>query len=118
MSNKLLMIIVGAAGAILLFYYVLEKYREHKLVNRGLFEPLQDWQYNNFCRLAQREGYEDLFLAWMRQVRQKHGHSNIKLGHIFWVFQQCCHNEPVSFECEIPKFDDPKHCKVRFKFDR
>jgi len=106
---------VIVAAIFLLYPYIRRHRRSRWLLKKGMFEPLQNWQLDNYCQKARELKFEQEFLTWMRFIRGLYGHDNIKIGHAVWAIQQCCFKELPTDDSKVPKFDDPKKTRVTFK---
>ena len=56
------------------------------VVEEGQYNTLSQDLIDNAVELARTDGKEKLFLALLTEVRRRHGHDGVKLGHLYWIW--------------------------------
>ena len=66
------------------------------------FLPLKNSVLNEAVKDAERQGNKEQFLSLLTQIRRTHGHNNVKMGHLKWIWDMIEINElePIN----IPAF--------------
>lgn len=54
----------------------------------GQYLRLPDDQINEAIEDAAQKGNDKEFLALLRQIRREHGHTGVKIGHLYWIWDK------------------------------
>lgn len=88
--------------------YFLKKYRGIKhaewIVNEGQYLKLPDEVLEEAINDAKQKGTEKQFMLLLRMIRQRHGHKNIKNGHLYWIWDVIEGSDEISDDIKIPTF--------------
>lgn len=58
------------------------------VAGEGQYMPLEESIIDEAIQVARNAGTEKQFLALLRRVRSVRGHSNVKVGHLYWIWDQ------------------------------
>lgn len=75
------------------------------LVDRGQFELAPKEHVEGAIDMAEQLGKKDLAIRTFAAIRQKYGHSGLRVGHVMWVVMLV--NGDIKPTLEIPSFEPP-----------
>lgn len=75
------------------------------LVYRGQFELAPTEHVERAINMAEGLGKKDLAIRTFAAIRQKYGHSGLRVGHVMWVVMLV--NGDIQPTLEIPSFEPP-----------
>lgn len=100
----LILMIVGLAGSV----YFFQKYQSIQfakwVAEEGQYHPLPEHVLNEAIDDADDENNKAEFLKYLRSIRVAVGHQNLKIGHLYWIWDQMGKKIRAEDQTMIPTF--------------
>lgn len=106
-SNPSIVFLVGMPLAIAMFL-VYRKCMAMKtaqwIVEEGQFEHLPEDHLDAAIQEAEKNGYKDSFIQLLTLIRRHHGHDGVKIGHLYWIWEQIENGNSPDNIVDVPGF--------------
>jgi len=107
-ENPLIMALASIAW-LAIFLFSKKKMHEAKvleyIVEKGQFQVLREGVIDEAVKDAKKRGLEPEFTELLRMVRRKYGYNGVRLGHLYWMWDQIERPDDDVGSLEIPSFE-------------
>lgn len=100
---------LGAVIPLIIMYYFYRKASAIKfaewIAEEGQYELLPEEHLDVALKDAEQSGTIDSFLQFLTIVRKNYGHEGVKVGHLYWIWEQIEQGTRVDSIDNVPKFE-------------
>lgn len=111
MDDHLLLIILALLVGLLGTAIIKQAYYRHRSIKfakwvtgNGQYMPLDESILDEAIQHARSTGTEKQFLVLLRKIRSVHGHRNVKVGHLYWIWDQVEKGVGDIETLDVPRF--------------
>lgn len=108
-SANPIVIPLGAIIPLIVMYHFYRKVSAIKfaewIAEEGQYEVLPEEHLNVAIKDAEQSGTIDSFLQFLTLVRRSYGHKEVKVGHLYWIWEQIELGTSADNIDNVPKFD-------------